>query len=314
MKLTRGRINLKPWPQGCVITLGNFDGVHLGHQAVLAQTARAGEQRNLPVVAITFEPLPREFFAPHAPVARLTRLRERYLFIKRLGLLDELAVLHFDRALANMSADDFVQSILVKKLNARHIVIGDDFRFGTKRRGDFGLLERLGQKWGFTVEAADTFMLEGVRVSSTKVRMALNRGDMDEAASLLGRPFTLCGHVAHGDERGRQLGFPTANVALQRRQSPLHGVYVVETARLQTHTLHYGVANVGSRPTVGGTRARLEVHLFDFHGSLYGEVLEVRFLHHIRDERRFESLPSLIAQIKTDVQVARDWLAKHNLS
>jgi len=312
MKLTRGRINLKPWPQGCVITLGNFDGVHLGHQAVLAQTARAGERRNLPVVAITFEPLPREFFAPHAPVARLTRLRERYLFIKRLGLLDELAVLHFDHGLANLSADDFVRSILVERLNARHIVIGDDFRFGNDRRGDFGLLERLGQKWGFTVKAADTFMLEGVRVSSTKVRMALNRGDMDEAAGLLGRPFTLCGHVAHGDERGRQIGFPTANVALQRRQSPLHGVYVVETACPRTQSRHYGVANVGSRPTVGGTRARLEVHLFDFRGNLYGEVLEVRFLHHIRDEHRFESLPSLIAQIKIDVQEARDWLAERN--
>ncbi|MGC9457023.1 MAG: bifunctional riboflavin kinase/FAD synthetase [Halothiobacillaceae bacterium] len=310
MKITRGQHNLKPAPGGCVVTLGNFDGVHLGHQAVMTQAAEAAGARQLAAVVMTFEPLPREFFDPDQPVARLTRLRERYRAINALGFIDELAVLHFNRRLASLPAEDFVRDVLVKGLNARHVVVGDDFRFGAGRAGDHALLEQLGQSAGFTVEKARTYQLEGQRISSTRVRAALAAGEMTQAARLLGRSYALCGHVAHGDKRGRTLGYPTANIALHRRQSPLSGVFAVRAA-LPDGRLVDGVANVGRRPTVGGLRARLEVHLFDFEETIYGQVIEVRFLHRIRPERQFESLEALVSQIQTDSQIARAWLKKH---
>ncbi|MFP4155057.1 MAG: bifunctional riboflavin kinase/FAD synthetase [Halothiobacillaceae bacterium] len=307
MRITRGQHNLKPRPEGCVVTLGNFDGVHLGHQAVMAQAAEAGRAQGLPLVAMTFEPLPREFFDPDQPLARLTRLRERYRAMAGLGIIDELVVLHFDSRLAALPAEGFVQAILVGGLSARHVVVGDDFRFGAGRQGDHALLARLGQIHGFTVEKARTFLLDGERVSSTRVRAALAEGDLALATHLLGRPYAFCGRVAHGDKRGRTLGYPTANLALHRRHSPLSGVYVVETA-LPDGRLVAGVANVGRRPTVGGLRARLEVHLFDFDESLYGQVIEVRFLHRLRPERQFDSVDMLVRQIGEDARMARAWL------
>jgi riboflavin kinase/FMN adenylyltransferase len=307
MKLIRGLTQIPRLPQGSVVTLGNFDGVHLGHQAVLQQAARHAQRLGLPLVVLIFEPLPREFFSPAAPVARLTRLRERVVFIAALALVDFLVVLPFNAALAQMPAPEFIQKILVDALRVRQCVIGDDFRFGRGRQGDFALLRACGAALGFAVEAADTWLHEGERVSSTRIRAHLAARDVVGAARLLGRPFTLCGRVIHGDKRGRQLGFPTANVALHRRLSPLRGVFVV-VAYLSDGARLGGVANIGNRPTVGGTDARLEVHLFDFNQDIYGKLLRVEFLHALRDEQKFNSLAELTAQITHDAQAARVWL------
>lgn len=310
MQLIRGLARLPDFTHGCVVTLGNFDGVHLGHQAVLRQAAAQAKSMALPLVVLIFEPLPREFFAPHAPVARLTRLRERVAFIQELNLVDVLLVHRFNAAFAALPAEQFVERILVKALNARHIVIGDDFRFGKGRMGDFHLLEALGRQHDFTVQAAATWKLDGERVSSTRIRHHLAERDVVGAARLLGRPFTLCGRVIHGDKRGRQLGFPTANVALHRRLSPLRGVYAV-TATLPDNTVLSGVANVGTRPTVDGQDARLEIHFFDFDHDIYGKLLRVAFLHALRDEQKFSGLEALITQISIDSEQARHWLKTH---
>lgn len=307
MQLIRGLSALPAFPKGCVATLGNFDGVHLGHQAVLRQAADQARKFGLPLVILIFEPLPREFFAPHAPVARLTRLRERVAFIKELGVVDVLLVLRFNTAFAQLTAETFVERVLAEALHARHLVIGDDFRFGQGRQGDFALLEQLGRRFDFSVQAAATWALDGERVSSTRIRALLAERDVAGAARLLGRPFTLCGRVIHGDKRGRQLGFPTANVALHRRLSPLRGVFAVTTT-LPDGTVVNGVANVGTRPTVDGQDARLEVHLFDFDRDIYGKLVRVAFLHPIRDEQKFNTLEELIAQITKDSAQARNWL------
>lgn len=307
MQLIRGLSALPAFPQGCVVTLGNFDGVHLGHQAVLRQAADQAREFGLPLVVLIFEPLPREFFAPHAPVARLTRLRERVAFIQELGVVDVLLVHPFNAAFAQLPAETFVERVLVGALHTRHVVIGDDFRFGQCRQGDFALLEQLGARFDFSVQAAATWELDGERVSSTRIRRHLAERDVAGAARLLGRPFTLCGRVIHGDKRGRQLGFPTANVALHRRLSPLRGVFAV-TATLSDGTVIDGVANVGTRPTVDGQDARLEVHLFDFDRDIYGKLVRVAFLHPLRDEQKFNTLEELIAQITKDSAQARNWL------
>ncbi len=295
-------------PLGSVVTLGNFDGVHLGHQAVLLQAASHAQHLNLPLVVLIFEPLPREFFSPDAPVARLTRLRERVAFMQALDLVDYLVVLRFNHELAQMTAPEFIQQILLAALQARQCVIGDDFRFGRGRQGDFALLRTWGTAQGFAVEAANTWLLAGERVSSTRIRAHLAERDVAGAARLLGRPFTLCGRVIHGDKRGRLLGFPTANVALHRRLSPLRGVFVV-ALQLLDGTRHAGVANIGTRPTVAGTDGRLEVHLFDFNQDVYGRMVRVEFLHALRDEQKFNSLAELTAQITCDAAAARAWLA-----
>ncbi|MFW5954640.1 MAG: bifunctional riboflavin kinase/FAD synthetase [Guyparkeria sp.] len=294
-------------PGGAVVTIGNFDGVHRGHQAVIRQAAERARELGLSLFVVIFEPLPREYFAESRgvePVARLTRLRERFTAFARLGVVDRLVLLPFNRRLAELPADQFVTRLLLAALGARHVVIGDDFRFGAQRRGDFALLESLGREHGFGVERAQTVSLDGERVSSTRVRAALGTRDVVEAARLLGHPFFLCGRVMHGDKRGRQLGFPTANIALRRRLSPLRGVFLVRMSGIDGGP-RYGVANIGTRPTVDGVEARLEVFLLDFEGDLYGRLVEVDFLAAIRDERRFESLDALVEQIERDVAEAR---------
>lgn len=310
MQLIRGLSALPTFPKGCVVTLGNFDGVHLGHQAVLRQAATQARELKLPLVVLIFEPLPREFFAPHAPVARLTRLRERAAFIAELGVVDVLLVHPFNAAFAQLTAEAFVEQVLANALNARHIVIGDDFRFGQNRQGDFALLKQLGQRFDFSVQAAATWALDGARVSSTRIRRHLAERDVAGAARLLGRPFTLCGRVIHGDKRGRSIGFPTANVALHRRLSPLRGVFAVKTT-LPDGAIVNGVANVGTRPTVDGQDARLEVHCFDFDRDIYGQMVRVAFCHPLRDEQKFNHLSALIDQITQDAAAARAWHAAH---
>lgn len=309
MQLIRGLGASPAFPFGCVVSLGNFDGVHLGHQAVLRQAAAQAQKFGLPLVVLIFEPLPREFFAPQSPVARLTRLRERVAFMAELGVVDVLLVQPFTSSFAQLSAEAFVEHMLVGRLNVRHLVIGDDFRFGQGRHGDFALLEQLGRRLGFSVQAAETWTLDGERVSSTRIRRLLAKRDVAGAARLLGRPFTLCGRVIHGDKRGRQIGFPTANVALHRRLSPLRGVFAVTTT-LPDGAIINGVANVGTRPTVDGQDARLEVHCFDFDRNIYGQMARVAFLQPLRDEQKFDTLSALIAQIAQDAAAARAWHAK----
>jgi riboflavin kinase/FMN adenylyltransferase len=305
MELIRGAHNLRPGHRGTVATIGNFDGLHLGHQAVLGQLAEKGAELCLPTTAISFEPLPREYFQGDNAPPRLQRFRDKLLAMRRFSV-DRLLCLRFDAALASQEAQAFVRELLVQRLGVRYLVVGDDFRFGRDRAGDFDLLSELGARHDFQVAHMHSFQVDGTRVSSTRIRDALGGGDMDTAQKLLGRPYRLSGRVAHGDKRGRQIGFPTANLRLGPRPLAVRGVYAVEVFGLD-HEPVYGVANVGKRPTVNGTQNRLEVHLFDVDADLYGRHLHVDLLARIRDEQRFESLDALKAQIARDAQQARDF-------
>jgi len=310
MELIRGLHNLKPRHRSCVATIGNFDGVHLGHQAIIGQLADAGSELRLPTTVVVFEPQPLEHFQPDAEKVppRLTRLREKLQALRRYSV-DRVLTLRFDDRLANMPPDEFIRRILVDGLGIRYLVVGDDFRFGARRAGDFSLLRRAGEMHGFQAVPMHTFMIDGERVSSTRVRQALLAGDLATAEKLLGRPYRMCGRVAHGDKRGRTIGVPTANVHLHRVATPVKGVYVVEVFGLH-HEPVTGVANVGSRPTVDGTRTLLEVHLFEFSREIYGHYININFLHKIRDEQRFASFEELKLRIQRDIDEARAWLAK----
>ncbi len=303
MELIRGLHNLRPRHRGCAATIGNFDGVHLGHQAVLGQLSERAVELGLPMVVVTFEPQPQEFFSPATAPPRLTRLREKLEALRRYAV-ERVLVLRFDARLAALSADEFIQRVLVDGLDVRYLVVGDDFRFGQGRAGDFRLLQETGAREGFQVVNMHTFAVGGERVSSTRVRTALAQGDLEAAEALLGRPYRISGRVAAGEQRGRTIGFPTANIHLHRHQSPLQGVYAVELFGLEQEPLP-GVANLGRRPTVGGTRLQLEVHLFDFDREIYGRNVHVNFLRRIRDERTFESFDALRRQIDADAAQAR---------
>jgi len=310
MELIRGLHNLKPRHRGCVATIGNFDGVHLGHQAIIGQLADAGAELHLPSTVIIFEPQPLEHFQQDADKVppRLTRLREKLQALRRYSV-DRVLCLRFDEQLASMPPDEFVRRILIDGLGVRYLVVGDDFRFGAKRAGDFALLRRAGETHGFPVVPMHTFLIDGARVSSTRIRQALAAGDLAGAEKLLGRPYRMCGRVAHGDKRGRTIGVPTANVHLHRVATPVKGVYVVEVFGLH-HEPVSGVANVGSRPTVDGTRTLLEIHLFEFSREIYGHYININFLHKIRDEQRFASFDELKLRIQRDIDEARAWLAR----
>ncbi len=306
MELIRGLYSLQPCHRSCVATIGNFDGVHRGHQAVVRQLARRAAELGLPSTLITFEPLPQEFFLRENAPARLTRLREKLIALKGLGV-DRVLCLPFNRKLAERSAEDFIQQVLVEGLGIRHLVVGDDFRFGKGRAGDFHLLAAAGAAHGFAVERTETFICDGgERVSSTRIREALASGDLELAEHLLGRPYVTSGRVIHGDKRGRQLGFPTANLRGGQRVSPLKGVFAVEVGGLTEHWLP-AVCNVGTRPSVDGKSFLIEIHLLDFSGDLYGRRLEVRWRQRLRAERRFESLEALKAQIALDTAQARHY-------
>ncbi len=307
MELIRGIHNLRPRHRGCVATIGNFDGVHLGHQAVLGQLAERGAELGLPAVVITFEPQPAEFFTPEQAPARLTRFREKLEAFRRYAV-ERVLVLRFDQALASLAAEDFILRVLVEGLDIRYLVVGDDFRFGKGRSGNFELLQARGEEHGFQVVNMHTFEIAHERVSSTRVRDALAVGDIALAESLLGRPYRITGRVARGEQRGRTIGFPTANIHLHRAKSSLQGVYAVEVFGLEREPLE-GVANLGRRPTVGGTRLQLEVHLFNFAQNIYGRNLHVNFLYRIRDERKFDSFDALRQQIDEDVTQAKGFFA-----
>lgn len=310
MQIIRGLAHTIPLEHGCVLTIGNFDGLHLGHKAVIEKLAQQGKLLGLPVVVIIFEPQPLEYFLGTNAPSRLTRLREKVIQFSELPV-DELVILRFNRAFANYDAENFIEQILVKQLNVKHLVIGDDFHFGKARRGNFAMLREKGKLFGFKVENTQSYQVQGLRVSSTLIRDALGDGNLKRAAKLLGRSYSICGRVAHGNKLGRTLGFPTANIQLLRKNTPVNGVFAVTMTGLNNRELH-GVANVGTRPTVdGNAKVILEVHLFDFNKEIYGHYVEVYFKHKIRDEIRFESVEQLKSQIEQDVIAAKAFFEKN---
>jgi len=290
----------------CVLTIGNFDGLHRGHQALLERLTAKARSLGLPAAVMTFEPHPRELFTPDQAPARLTSLREKLQLLERCGV-DRVFVCHFNARLAALEAETFVERILVRGLAVRHLFVGDDFLFGKGRRGDFALLQRAGQQYDFTVEAMHTIDWEGERVSSSFVREVLAEGDLEHAARLLGRPYCIAGRVVHGDKIGRQLGYPTANVQLKRKRLPLSGVFAVNVVGIDERPLP-GAASLGVRPTIGdGLKPSLEVYLLDFQRNIYGAHVSVNFLHKLRDEARFDSLEALKAHIARDVADIRNY-------
>ncbi|MCW3147096.1 bifunctional riboflavin kinase/FAD synthetase [Stutzerimonas stutzeri] len=305
MQLVRGLHNLRPRHRGCVATIGNFDGVHRGHQAILARLRERAAELGVPSCVVIFEPQPREFFAPGQAPARLTRLREKLSLLAEQGV-DLVLCLAFNRRLRELSAAEFVHAALVEGLGVRHLEVGDDFRFGCDRAGDFNFLLKAGAMEGFSVEAATTIEVGGERVSSSRLRQVLAAGDLPLAEALLGRPFALTGRVVHGQKLGRQLGAPTANVQLKRRNTPLSGVFVVS---VELDGKQYpGVANIGMRPSVQSDgKPHLEVHLLEFNGDLYGRLVRVTFHRKLRDEQRFASLGALKSAIDADISAARSY-------
>ncbi len=294
---------------GCVLTIGNFDGVHRGHQTLLAKLTAKAQATGLPSAVLTFEPHPREYFTHENRPIRLTSMREKIQRIADQGV-DRLYIGRFNTRFAALTAEQFIEDILIRGLCARQVMIGDDFRFGRGRKGDFAMLQAAGSQAGFTVEAMHTLVHEGERVSSSAVRSALAEGDMPHAARLLGRPYSISGRVMHGDKIGRTIGFPTANIQLKHRSPPLMGIYTVSVEGL-TDKPWPGVASVGVRPTINDAgRPTLEVHLFDWNTECYGAHLKVNFLAKQRDEERYDTLEALTAQIARDADQARAYFAR----
>jgi riboflavin kinase/FMN adenylyltransferase len=304
MDVIRGQRGRPPDPRGCAATIGNFDGVHRGHQAVLAELRALAAADGLPTAVICFEPTPQERFQGARAPARLTTLREKAALLAAAGV-DRLICLRFDAALAGLEAEAFVGEVLARALGVRRAVVGDDFRFGRGRGGDFELLSHVGANHGLRVERMGALIEGGERASSTRVRAALAAADLDGAARLLGRRYGFMGRVAHGDKLGARLGFPTANLRLARRVAPLTGVFLV-AVRGPGGWRRFGAASIGTRPAVGGTELRCETHLIDFAGDLYGACIEVELVAKLRDEWPFDSLDALRVQIARDVEQARE--------
>lgn len=303
-QLIRGLYNITPEHKGGVLTIGNFDGVHRGHQALIAKLKDQARQSGSLSIVMTFEPQPMEFFA-EKPVARLTRWQEKYCALAETGV-DYVCVLRFDQDFAKWRPDEFIQKVLVDGLAVKHIIIGDDFRFGYQRAGDFHYLQAAGSKFGFQVESMPSVVMEGQRVSSTLIRQALSEDNQELAVQLLGHTYQMMGRVVHGDKLGRQLGFPTANIFLHRAVTPVQGIYVVRMHGIEKQGLP-GVANVGIRPTIGGTRSLLEVYLFDFDRDIYGRHVRVEFLKKLRNEEHYPSLDLLKEAIAKDAVEARHY-------
>ena len=308
MDVIRGWHNLRPEHHGCVATIGNFDGVHLGHRALLGQLAALGYAHAVPTTLVTFEPQPLEFFAGENAPPRLTRLREKLSALRGLPL-DRVALLRFDARLSTMPPVEFVESFLVSGLGVRVVVAGDDFRFGHRGEGNFHLLESLGRRHGFGVVRRETFRVRGARVSSSWVRDALANDELGIARELLGRPYAVSGRVVRGHRRGRTIGFPTLNIPIRRFRSALRGVYAVKVAGLGEGVLD-AVANLGTRPTVDGRVVVLETHVFDWCGDAYGRCVDVSFVAKIRDERKFDTFDALKLQIGRDSARARALLGR----
>lgn len=303
MKFIRGLYNLPKGFSGCVLTIGNFDGLHLGHQALMQKVLEKSQAFAVPSLLMTFEPQPNEFFSKKNPPPRLMRLRDKLHFLKKSGI-DHVLCLAFNQQLANLSAVDFVKQILVKKLKVKAVIIGDDFRFGCQAQGDFALLKQLGERYQFEVESLAAQKQAQQRISSTAIRQMLAQGDLAAAKNMLGRGYGMSGRVAQGDQRGRLIGFPTANIHLQRRAVPLLGVFAVKIYGIED-SVHFGVANLGTRPTFNGLRCLLEIHIFNFEQEIYGKHLYVEFIQKLRDEEKYDSFDELKAQIFRDAAAAR---------
>lgn len=306
MELIRGLHNIRAQHHGCVLTIGKFDGVHLGHQAVLQSVLEKAESLNLPAVVMVFEPQPEELFAPQNAPARLSLLRDKYVELEKLGV-HRLLCVRFCAAFSSMSPQTFIKDLLVNQLGVKFLVVGDDFRFGVGRSGDFDMLEQQGKQLGFDVVSTQSFTMLESRISSTAIRTALRNGDFALAKAMLGRPFSVVGKVVHGEKNGRKIGFPTANILLMRHKSPLSGVFAVKVS--YQDKIYKGVANVGHRPTLNGTRMQLEAHLFDFVGDLYAQHISVEFVSKIRDEIKFIDFQELTKQINKDAEQAKRLLA-----
>ena len=309
MELIRGLHNLRPRHRGCVATIGAFDGVHLGHQAVMNHLKTKAVELNLPSTVIVFEPLPREFFSPIKAPARIMSFREKFQAMRQLGV-DRLLRIRFNEELRGMSAQRFVEDVFVAGLGVRYVVLGDDFRFGNDRQGDVRFIQQQGEIHGYAAGPTPTQEWQGDRVSSTRIRQALEAADFDRAEKMLGRPYTISGKVIYGRQLGQTIGTPTANLELRRLRAPLAGVYAVEVSGAGLDRA-LGVANVGVRPTVDDSiKANLEVHLLDRNIELYGQHIEVCFRHKLRDEKKFDSVDELKLNIASDIENTRAWFAQ----
>jgi riboflavin kinase/FMN adenylyltransferase len=311
MELIRGIHNLRERHRGGIVTIGSFDGLHLGHRALIEATRARAAREGRPALMLSFEPLPREFLAPTDPPARLTNLRER---VRLLGdaALDAVVLLRFDARLRAMDGEGFV-GLLHRQLQAAGVVVGHDFHFGRGGAADAAFLRDTGARLGFGVEVIDPVAAGAARVSSSGIRAALAARDLDAAAGLLGRRYSMRGRVVAGQQLGRTLGFPTANIRVRRRRLPLSGICAVRVRGIgdgPDAPTYGGVASLGTRPTVGGVEPLLEVFVFDYAGDLYGRELEVEFIAHLREEARFESLEAMVVQMHADVTEARERLAE----
>lgn len=306
MEFIRGIHNIRPHHQGSVLTIGNFDGVHRGHGAVIGGAIDKAKALGVPCTVMLFEPQPMELFLQDKAPARLYRLRDKYMQLMRLGV-DRLLCVKFTPEFSRNTASEFIEILLVDKLAIRHLIVGDDFCFGQNRQGNFDMLVREGQRFGFKVNSTQSFRMEDCRISSTAIRQAIVEGDFAHAQAMLGHPYSINGTVTHGDKKGRTIGFPTANILLNRGVSPIHGVYAV-TANMPAGR-YRGVANIGNRPTLDGNELRLEVHLFDFDGQIYGQHIEVQIDKKLRNEHKFASLDELKAQIALDVEQAKHYFS-----
>ncbi len=306
MKLLRGLREQSTLETGSVATVGNFDGVHLGHQSIVRHVVQKANELGIPSVVILFEPQPQEFFTPDKAPARIMRFREKYLYLESLGI-DYLLCLAFNRKLAELSAEDFVEQVLSRRLKVKHLIVGDDFTFGRGRKGNFEFLEKRGRAIGFGVQDTASVLISKERVSSTLIRQYLAQSDFKTAEKMLGRPFEFNGKVCYGQQLGRQLGVPTINLPIARRKTPIHGTFIVEISVEGDPRLYQGVSSLGTRPTVNGKGILLEVHLFDFDRMIYGSKVKVRPLQKIRDEQKFPNLDTLKARIFEDIKIAKEY-------
>ena len=308
MELIRGLHNLRPRHRGCVATVGAFDGVHYGHRKVLEQLIAKGRELGLPTTVLVFEPLPREYFSPVNAPARLMSFREKFIALRDLGM-DRVLRIRFTPAFREMGADEFIKRVFVEGLHIRYIVVGDNLRFGRDQGGDFNVLKAAGEKYGFEVVDTSTLTIGDDRVSSTRIRQALENDELELAEKLLGAPYSMSGRVIAGDQLGRRLDAPTANLQLRRLRTALSGVYAVEVIiKGEEQRRLYGVANIGTRPTVNNTvKAILEVHLFDFNENIYGKKIKVTFRKKIRDEEKFASIEELQAHIHQDIKTSKQF-------
>jgi len=310
MELIRSLHNIRERHRGCVATIGNFDGIHLGHQAIIAQLKEAGKVHNLPTVVVTFEPQPQEYFMSEKAPARVLRLREKIESLRQQKI-DRMVCLRFNNSLANLSPEEFIEKLLVDGLAIRYLVVGDDFHFGKDRKGDYSLLQTLGKQYGFDVVCTTTSTIQGRRVSSTWLREVLAAGKLELAQRLLGRHYSISGRIVHGDKRGRRLGFPTANVDMHRLISPVSGIFATKVYGLNDAGID-AVTNIGTRPMFGGKVMILEAHLLDFDDDIYGRYVRVELLKQLRREETFATIEELKQQMQNDVENTKEFFRENN--